>query len=483
MSKRGISRNAPCPCGSGKKYKLCCLKKELVDTTDLLWRRLREVDDRLSDRLLKHARDNEEDYAILDAWHEFVVFDADRDFDSNSPENQAFIPWFLFNWRPAVEMEMEMPEEEDDDSALNELPTVAESYVARYGSRLSEMEHRFIELCSNAPFSFHEILDCQPGSGFLLKDILLGREVFVNERSGSETVEKGCILFARVIQYENVGLLTGCSAILITPLYKTMIIDLRSGMRSLSETICEDDLHEWDAEIRALYLKIYDRMHASLSLTNTDGDQMCFHDLVFKIGSGQVAFERLSPLAFDSTADELLKEAEFDDSGNLKAIEFPWLVVPDKRKSSMENIVFAHIKIHDKELIVSVNSKKRAQKARAEVRKRLGPNATLLETKVTPLDLSRVSESRPEEHPADLSNSPEAQALLNRFLEKHWRDWIDGELPALGGLTPRQAMKDSDGREKVIALLDDIERIEQNRKEMRNQLPFIERTRKELGLS
>jgi hypothetical protein len=24
-----ISRNAPCPCGSGKKYKKCCLKKEV----------------------------------------------------------------------------------------------------------------------------------------------------------------------------------------------------------------------------------------------------------------------------------------------------------------------------------------------------------------------------------------------------------------------------------------------------------------------
>jgi hypothetical protein len=28
MAKRKVSRNAPCPCGSGKKYKQCCLRKD-----------------------------------------------------------------------------------------------------------------------------------------------------------------------------------------------------------------------------------------------------------------------------------------------------------------------------------------------------------------------------------------------------------------------------------------------------------------------
>ena len=26
-----IGRNAPCPCGSGKKYKKCCLEKDLAE--------------------------------------------------------------------------------------------------------------------------------------------------------------------------------------------------------------------------------------------------------------------------------------------------------------------------------------------------------------------------------------------------------------------------------------------------------------------
>ena len=29
-----IGRNAPCPCGSGKKYKKCCLEKDLAERRD-----------------------------------------------------------------------------------------------------------------------------------------------------------------------------------------------------------------------------------------------------------------------------------------------------------------------------------------------------------------------------------------------------------------------------------------------------------------
>jgi len=31
MSRKNLSRNAPCPCGSGKKYKHCCYGKDVED--------------------------------------------------------------------------------------------------------------------------------------------------------------------------------------------------------------------------------------------------------------------------------------------------------------------------------------------------------------------------------------------------------------------------------------------------------------------
>jgi hypothetical protein len=35
MSRKKLSRNAPCPCGSGKKYKHCCYAKDIEDDLSL----------------------------------------------------------------------------------------------------------------------------------------------------------------------------------------------------------------------------------------------------------------------------------------------------------------------------------------------------------------------------------------------------------------------------------------------------------------
>ena len=39
-------RNQPCPCGSGKKYKKCCLEKAATPTDELSYRRLSEAHER-----------------------------------------------------------------------------------------------------------------------------------------------------------------------------------------------------------------------------------------------------------------------------------------------------------------------------------------------------------------------------------------------------------------------------------------------------
>ena len=41
---------------------------------------------------------------------------------------------------------------------------------------------------------------------------------------------------------------------------------------------------------------------------------------------------------------------------------------------------------------------------------------------------------------------------------KHWEGWVDLKLPALNNQAPRQAIKTSDGREAVEALLSEAER-------------------------
>ena len=51
MKTKGSSRNMPCPCGSGKKYKNCCLEKDQQKQAEPLWRRLRQTDEQLVSKL------------------------------------------------------------------------------------------------------------------------------------------------------------------------------------------------------------------------------------------------------------------------------------------------------------------------------------------------------------------------------------------------------------------------------------------------
>lgn len=48
-----VQRNEPCPCGSGKKYKKCCLKA--ADDLESERRRLRRAEGRLVEHVLPYA--------------------------------------------------------------------------------------------------------------------------------------------------------------------------------------------------------------------------------------------------------------------------------------------------------------------------------------------------------------------------------------------------------------------------------------------
>jgi hypothetical protein len=50
-----------------------------------------------------------------------------------------------------------------------------------------------------------------------------------------------------------------------------------------------------------------------------------------------------------------------------------------------------------------------------------------------------------------------------RFLDTHYRNWLDEKIPALGGKTPREAARNFEGREQLAALLKELENREARR--------------------
>ena len=97
----------------------------------------------------------------------------------------------------------------------------------------------------------------------------------------------------------------------------------------------------------------------------------------------------------------------------------------------------------------------------------MGHRAKLLATEIqsTEAMLKRMQEERGDgaagasriEHER-LAALPEVQQALAGEMRAHFEQWVDQALPALGGMTPREAVKDPDGREMVEALILGAER-------------------------
>ena len=83
-----IGRNVPCSCGSGKKYKKCCLNKAAVPPEKLQYRRLSEVHDKLLPMLVEYGETVFGAMAPQVAFSEFLAWPDPED----APDEAAYRP-------------------------------------------------------------------------------------------------------------------------------------------------------------------------------------------------------------------------------------------------------------------------------------------------------------------------------------------------------------------------------------------------------
>jgi SEC-C motif len=135
-----LGRNEPCPCGSGKKYKHCCLNAPAVPPAapaDLTWRRLRALLDGFPTEMLRFTVGVYGPSALHEAWHAFTR-DDDLEFDPETPLMQLFMPWFFNSWTPNPFATAVV-----NKSLHHVVPTQA--YLAAKERRLDPLLRRYLE--------------------------------------------------------------------------------------------------------------------------------------------------------------------------------------------------------------------------------------------------------------------------------------------------------------------------------------------------
>ncbi|MFH2058160.1 MAG: hypothetical protein ABIJ59_04585 [Pseudomonadota bacterium] len=127
-----------------------------------------------------------------------------------------------------------------------------------------------------------------------------------------------------------------------------------------------------------------------------------------------------------------------------------------------DNTILGKIHITPARLTIHVNSAERAKKIQQEIKKRLGKLARFQMDVIEDMDVimkTMADDIKEDEtaglHHDELIQIPEVRHKLEKMVLAHWKSWTDIPLPALGDKTPRNAIKDSDGKEAVEALLYD----------------------------
>jgi hypothetical protein len=455
-----IGRNDPCPCGSGKKYKKCCLAKtKVVSTEEFYYQRLSEAYNSVFDKMAEYAGfllgPEALDQAMIDYWMVIgrKAVPEDEDFHRQMP---LFTPWMIFNW----------PIKPTGSSKKIEGikgKTIVEIYIQDKGSRINSLERRVAEASNRVPYRFFEVLQVDPGKDVRLRDVLTGSEHTVQERSGSQYMHSGDLLFGRVVAVDQVKMFIGLAPYVIPPAFKVNLIELRNRIKAGKPEITEADIEHEEVNIRQTYLEIDQHLHRPPTICNTDGDPLEPHKLVFQIDSPETVLAKLASLSVTESEEEILRNARYKD-GSLQHVEWDWSRLGHKQSPGMSNTILGNLSIKGKKLTVQVNSAERAKKIRKTIERRLGTGVRFKIDEITPFrpqEALASAQARERQTPSShesLMQNPEVQQYLAETMRSHWEGWVDMKIPALGHRTPREAMRTADGREAVEALLIDFER-------------------------
>ena len=452
-----LNRNAPCTCGSGLKYKKCCLNNAAESTTlSFAWQKMRSTDGNLVEPIMAYAVRLFGKQGLEAAWEEFHGFAEDTPEIAGEQMvfEQAFMPWFLYNWRP-----------DTDEELIADLPEViaAEHYSTKYPYRLDSYQKSFIQANLESHYSIYEVTHVVRQQSITLKDVLRGHTITIHEKRGSESLEKGHILLARVVTLNEDSIACGMYTQPLPSSYLLTFVEFKQHYGQ-NKFFTDEMLFDLDLEIRTFFMENIEHLLANPfpQLQNTDGEELSMNTVHYSLAcTPQRVFDALASLCTSVDKSELSEDGVYDSNQQLVEISFPWCKKGNSIHKDWNNTVYGHVTIKEGSLTIEVNSAERAQGALTEINARLNDKeATYLQTEQQSIK-DMLAEPH-EEKPNPCDDSPELQAMLKQLSHQNWVSWLNTSIPALHHVTPREAAKTALGRELLEALFVDFHQKNQS---------------------
>lgn len=443
MYKAG--RNDPCPCGSGKKFKKCCLGTERPPA----------------------SRSEEERNAV-----------------------GAAITWLKKRYPEEVDEAVLLdylgePEEEDLD-AIHDLPEgrkrmleiniaewlLADAFLELDGKRVRALDlvlgtggallpaggkDWLLELKGN-PLSLYEVRRATPGEGLELKDLLRNDRpsVPVIERSASTSLFRWDVFGARLCRQDDGWVLSGA----LYPMPREKAVACRDEI--LREMAGEDD---WDSDLSREVVGCIISDHWIDTLV----EPIPKMNVVDASTGDPIALvvEHYRVSDWKGLSDILA--AQPDVEGDLRKGWVRYVEMKDGMRRSR-----ASLNRKDGEVLeLFCRTLKFAEEARVWFEGIAANVARFKSREIVDPTSPEVQEDARQRKSNGPEIPPEEQAqFVREYLQKHYDGWADHPLPALDGKTPRQTVRTKKGRQAVVELLKEFELHEARKAREQGGDPF-----------
>lgn len=406
------ARNALCPCGSGRKYKHCCLLEE--------------------ERQARHARDDSRVGQLVSDWSvEHFGDELALAFEEFHPESHRIgerdfalpLEWFI------------------SDRVLPGGETPLSRYLAR--PDLEPDEREVGERIAAARLGLHRVKAVIPGRSLELEDVFTGAVILVASQTVSREVVLWDVVLCRVMPGELASTLWG-PVLVYAPDEEP---ELYAELARLA------DVHGLPGDLvgfhrvfriasRALLRFVPPSRLAEPSHFTAEGDPVVAARARWSLIDPHDAFRVLD------APPELLWVGESEDAmGECFQLTGDRAELLARRPPLPPNALFfesSYAGFPDRigigtfvlagcELRFDAISEPRLEHAVELVSDRLAGNAQLLERDVAPFDLTR------SEHVGVVAPA-EPDVNASEYLEQYLRRWLDEPLARLEGLTPRTAV-------------------------------------------
>ncbi len=453
-----IGRNDSCPCGSGKKYKKCHGISDLGSVTSPEVSRAAELkacDTELGGRLMRFARMRHGPHWMHDA------LESEGMRELSDAEMPIVIPW--------------LQHFKIDKSGS----TLADEWRRHKGRGISPDVLLLLESYGAAWVSLWEVAEVEPGRGSRLTDLLTREERFVHDVRSSSILRRFDTVLAIILTCDGVSFFGGAHTRPLPPQFADSVVRRARRLCGVrTRPVSPDKLRDPNMQLELLAVwnaAVEDMLdQPPPTLQNTDGDPFLLTRDDFAVVSPRDEVARRLP----ALAGVQEPEQEGDDT------VFVVTRAGNPVHRSWDNTVIGRIVLSATRLTVETNSTRRADSLRSAVEAMLRGRVRFRlrkEENTDQLMADAGASAATGAERADKPLAPEMVVAMRQFREQHMRDWIDDAIPALGGLTPREAARLSGARPKLITLLKEFEQSEERLPEpQRIDLQWL---REELGFS